>query len=104
MSTFLTIMRSFKTVDYSVSTWLNLGATIQCVLITPLPRKVALLPTCALLVFRIFRGYLIATKVITSPIANEVDRRRSTWQIPPANGPTAAGSTESIVVLILAAS
>ena len=78
ISTFLTIIRKFKPVDHSVSKWLILAATIQHVLIPSLPRNVALLPTCALLVFRILRGCLEATRAITNPIANEVDHRRYT--------------------------
>lgn len=105
MSVFRVIYRTFKPTDYAISTWLTLGATIQCVLVVLLPRNVALLPPFAILAYRFIRGYLIAKGNLPNPIANEVTHGRQTWQIPSADGATATtGSSSSIVVLVLSAS
>jgi hypothetical protein len=89
--------------DYT--TWLVLGAAIQYLLVTSLPRNVALLPPAALLVFSMLRSYFITTVSKPKWVSSDVTLGRQTWQIPVADGTQATkGSSESIVVLVLAAS
>ncbi|KAH7076194.1 hypothetical protein FB567DRAFT_632464 [Paraphoma chrysanthemicola] len=105
MSTVLDIFSAFLPTDYTVSTWLLLGATIQSLLVALLPLKVALLPPVMLLTFRFIRGFLIANGTLPNHIAKEVTHGRQTWQIPSEDKTLATkGSTESVVVLVLAAS
>jgi hypothetical protein len=101
---FLQVLSTRQPFEYNISTWLILGATLQCVLVAVLPRNIALLPPCALLIFQIIRGFLVANGTLPNPIAKEVVHGRRTWQIPSADGATTSGSSESIVVLVLAAS
>jgi hypothetical protein len=105
MSTFIATLQSFKPNDYTVSTWLILGATIQSFLVATLPRNISLLPPIALLIYRYIRSYLIATNALPNPINQGVTHGRQTWQIPSTDSTVATtGSKESIVVLVLAAS
>jgi hypothetical protein len=99
------LLRTLRPADYNISTWLIVGATLQCMLVATLPRNIALLPPCALLVFRVLRGYLIANGTIPNPSHADVFHGRRTWQIPTADGSEAtSGSRESVVVLVLCAS
>lgn len=101
----LDIIHGLKPSDYTISTWLILGATIQCILLAALPRNIALLPPFALLVFRILQGYLTANGTLHNPKKDAVLQGRGTWQIPNVDGSESeTGSAESIVVLVLAAS
>jgi hypothetical protein len=105
MSALFKILSIIHPSDFTVSTWLLLGATLQCVLVATLPRNIALLPPIALLLYRYVRSYLVATGVLPNPVYKEVTHGRQTWQIPSADStPAKTGSTDSIVVLVLAAS
>ncbi|KAF2821383.1 hypothetical protein CC86DRAFT_459045 [Ophiobolus disseminans] len=105
MSVFREIYHTMLPVDYTVSTWLTLGALLQCILVALLPRNVALLPPIAIFMVRFIRGYLIAKGALPNPVTKEVTHGRQTWQIPSADGTVATtGSRESIVVLVLSAS
>jgi hypothetical protein len=105
MSSVLGIISAFQSSDYTISTWLILGATIQSLLVALLPLNVSLLPPIALLTFRFIRGYLIANGTLPNHVAKEVALGRQTWQIPSENSPAATrGSSESVVVLVLTAS
>jgi len=92
--------------DFSISTWLLFGASIQCLLVASLPRNVALLPPFALLLLRILRAYLQANGYLRNPRESGVTIGRHTWQIPSKHGsqPPATHASESVVVLVLAAS
>jgi hypothetical protein len=105
LTAFLPGVPTFLPADFNVSTWLLLGATVQCALVALLPRNVALLPPVALLVYRILYNYLVANGYISNPASKDVYHGRRTWQIPSSeNTLSTTGSTESIVVLVLAAS
>jgi hypothetical protein len=105
MSSIINILSIIHPSDFTVSTWLLLGATLQCVLVATLPRNLALLPPIALLVCRYARSYMVATGILPNPVYKEVTHGRQTWQIPSADStPAKTGSTDSIVVLVLAAS
>jgi hypothetical protein len=105
MSKFLEPLRAFRPYDFDVSTWLILGACIQSVLVATLPRNLSLLPPIALLLYRYIRSYLIATGTLSNPLYEHVTHGRQTWQIPSADGsPGTTGASESVVVLVLAAS
>jgi hypothetical protein len=105
MSSFFELLSAFRPADYSISTWLTLGATLQCVLLAILPRNIALLPPIALLLFRMLRGYLTAIGKLSNPFTSNITHGRQTWQIPSADNTLATrGSASSIVVLVLAAS
>ena len=105
MSAVVKIYNTFKPTNYTVSTWLTLGAIIQCILVSTLPRNVALALPTSIFMVRFVRGYLIAKGTLPNPVAKEVTHGRQTWQIPSADGAVAStGSTESVVVLVLAAS
>lgn len=90
--------------DYTITTWLLLGATLQCLLSTFLPRNISLLPAIALLGFRITRGYLIATGICHNPMMEGVNLRYTTTQFPDPEDSaiTRPRSDHSIVVLVLA--
>jgi hypothetical protein len=105
ISTILTVLGKVKPADYTISTWLTLGATLQCILISLLPRNIALLPPILFLLYRITRGYLVATNRLPNPLKAGIALKRTTWQIPEStNGsPATTASSESIVVLVLAA-
>lgn len=45
--------------NFTISTWLLVGATLQCTLSLMLPRNVALLPAVILLVSRLISGALV---------------------------------------------
>ncbi|KAF2030782.1 hypothetical protein EK21DRAFT_111653 [Setomelanomma holmii] len=99
------ILSIFEASDYTISTWLILGATIQSLLVASLPLNVALLPPITLLLFRFIRGYLIANNILPNSVAKEVILGRQTWQIPSEdNTVVAKPSSDSIVVLVLTAS
>jgi hypothetical protein len=105
MSGFIALFKSFTSTDFTFTTWLILGATIQCFLVATLPRNLSYFPPIALLLYRYIRSYLIATGTLPNPAYNEVTHGRQTWQIPSADGTIgSAGASESIVVLVLAAS
>lgn len=105
MSAFLAIFTLLEPSDYSISTWLFLGATIQCLLVASLPLNISLIPPIAFLTYRMLRGYLIATGHLSNPIYKGVTHGRQTWQIPSTDeGSTTAKSEDSIVILVLAAS
>jgi len=105
MSFFCTIYRTFKPVDYTISTWLTLGAILQCIVVAILPRSIAVVLPVAILMYRFICGYLIAKGTLPNPITKEVTHGRQTWQIPSADGTlTTTGSKESIVVLVLSVS
>ncbi|KAH7063817.1 hypothetical protein BKA63DRAFT_526244 [Paraphoma chrysanthemicola] len=111
MSAVLQIFSAFLPTDYTVSTWLLLGATIQSLLVALLPLRVALLPLrvallppVMLLAFRFIRGFLIANGTLPNDVAKEVTHGAQTWQIPSEDKSlTNKGATESVVVLVLAA-
>ena len=91
--------------DYSITTWLLLGAIFQCLLSSLLPRNIALLPSIIAFSFRFAKGYFIATGRLSNPLFSGVNFDRTTAQFPAANGTlTAPCSSNSIVVLVLSAS
>ncbi len=91
--------------DLDISTWLVLGATIQCLLVVSLPRKISLLPPIAFLAYRIGRSFLIATGWLSNPYSKGVTHGRQTWMIPNADGtPATTPSRDTIVVMVLGAS
>ncbi|KAH7374308.1 hypothetical protein BKA66DRAFT_468226 [Pyrenochaeta sp. MPI-SDFR-AT-0127] len=105
MSAFLKIFSIVRSSDYTISTWLLLGASIQCLLFASLPLNISLFPPIAFLTYRILRGYLIATGRLSNPLYDGVTHGRQTWRMPPSDGSSASTeSEESIVVLVLAAS
>jgi hypothetical protein len=105
MSAFFKLLSAVRPADYSISTWLFLGATLQCILLAILPRNIALLPPITLLLFRMLRGYLTAIGKLSNQVASNTTHGRQTWQIPSADNTLATtGSQSSIVVLVLAAS
>jgi hypothetical protein len=85
MSAFLEFLGAIRPADYSISTWLILGATLQCTLVAILPRNIALLPPISLLLFRVLRGYLTAIGKLSNPYASDISHGRQTWQIPTAD-------------------
>lgn len=99
----LAILKAFRPNDYRISTWLLIGATLQCLLITLLPRNISLLPPLAFLIYRFSRGYLIATGRLPNPVASSVTHGRQTWRIPSADDSTDLNSSGTIVVLVLSA-
>lgn len=99
------IHKIIKVADYHITTWLLLGACLQCFLVAVLPRKVALLPPIIVLLYRITRGYLAATGYIHNKIADGVHHEYMSSTFPAADGTlTAAPENQSIVVLVLASS
>lgn len=104
----LPIFRVLKIVqvsDYSITTWLLLGAILQCLLSSLLPRNIALLPSIIAFSFRFAKGYLVATGRLSNPLFSGVNFDRTTAQFPAADGTlTAPCSSNSIVVLVLSAS
>lgn len=88
--------------DYSISTWLLVGASLQCLLVATLPRSISLLPPILLLTYRILHSFLIATGRLPNPLMKDVVPGRQTWQIPASDDTTSPDT--SIVVLVLAAS
>ncbi|CBX97419.1 hypothetical protein IAQ61_007165 [Plenodomus lingam] len=96
--------------DYSISTWLLLGATLQSILVASLPRTISLLPPIVLITYRLLHSYLIAIGRLANPITKDIIHGRQTWQIPTPkptnhNDPNPSESTtSSIVILVLAAS
>ncbi|KAL6705130.1 hypothetical protein ACN47E_007235 [Coniothyrium glycines] len=93
-----------KPTDYTISSWLLLGACIQCILVATLPRNLSLLPPIIVLGYRILRSYLVATGHLPDGLLSEAYHGRQTWQIPTSrDGSTTKSSSESIVVLVLAA-
>lgn len=105
MGAFLTILSKVKPADYTISTWLLVGATLQTTLVALLPRNIALLPPVLLLLYRLVRGYLIATNRLPNPLKDGISLKRTTWQIPESTDgkPASTPSSESLVVLVLAA-
>lgn len=105
ISTILTVLAKVKPADYTISTWLTLGATLQCILVSLLPRNIALLPPILFLLYRLTRGYLIATHRLPNPLEDDIALKRTTWQIPESadGSPATTASSSSIVVLVLAA-
>ncbi|KAI8941996.1 hypothetical protein NX059_000106 [Plenodomus lindquistii] len=96
--------------DYTISTWLLLGSTLQSLLVLILPRTIALLPPLLFLTYRLTHSYLIATNHIPNPQTKGIIRGRHTWKIP-SSSPTTTNTdatkheaSDSIVVLVLAAS
>lgn len=95
----------FSPFDYTISTWLLLGATLQTLLFLALPKNVAALPPVALLLFRIIRGHLQAAGYLRNPVYEGVVRGLKTAQYPNPDGtPATTPSAESIVILVLSAS
>jgi hypothetical protein len=104
MSALLAAISRLRSADFNISTWLLLGATVQCALVVLLPRNIALLPPVALLFSRVLRTYLIANGTLSNPLMEDVYHGRRTWQIPSTDSTLATtGSSETIVVLVLAA-
>ncbi|KAF2846380.1 hypothetical protein T440DRAFT_558167 [Plenodomus tracheiphilus IPT5] len=94
--------------DYTISTWLLLGASIQTLLVATLPKTISLLPPILFLTYRMLYSYLVATGRLQNPLIKDVIYGRQTWQIPtteetPSSDPSNS-SGSSIVVLVLAAS
>lgn len=105
MSSFIQTLNVFGTSDFSKSTWLILGATLQCILVGALPRNISVIPPLALLLYRFIKSYLIANGSLPNPAEDGITYGRQTWQVPSADGAVEQrGSKESIVVLVLAAS
>lgn len=99
------ISKMIQVTDYTISTWLLLGASLQCLLLIILPKTLALIPPFALLFYRIFIGYLRSTGHIHNPLMDGVMDGMTTAQYPAADGTlTAPRSGESITVLVLSAS
>ncbi|KAH7074933.1 hypothetical protein BKA63DRAFT_533940 [Paraphoma chrysanthemicola] len=104
MSIIRAVYNFFEPIDYTISTWLTIGATIQTYFVLLFPRNIALLPPIALLLFRFISGYLIAKGTLPNSLTKEINHGRTTWQIPTVDGTVATtGSRESITVLVLAA-
>lgn len=105
MANFLKIFTIGQTSNYTVSTWLLLGASLQCFLVATLPRNVSLLPPIMFLAYRMLQGYLVAIGRLPNPVAQDVVHGRQTWQTPTKdNKDTTSSSSESVVLLVLAAS
>ncbi|ORY18776.1 hypothetical protein BCR34DRAFT_553445 [Clohesyomyces aquaticus] len=105
MASILKTARAFIPADFRISTWLILGASLECLAILTLPRNISVLPPLALLIYRILHGYLTATGTLPNPLNRNRTLGRTTWQIPSAdNTLTPKPSSDSIVVLVLSAS
>lgn len=94
----------FQPNDFTVSTWLLVGAVVQGSFMALVPRNVALLPAVLFLLYRITKAYLTANGFLHNLVQDEIVHGRQTWQIPSADGSVAkSGSRETIVVLVLGA-
>lgn len=89
--------------DYSISTWLLLGASLQCLLVATLPRNVSLLPPVVMLAYRIVTGFLVATGRLPNALTKDVVHGRQTWQIPVSDDTSTPSTDDAIVVLVLSA-
>ncbi|KAF2477632.1 uncharacterized protein BDR25DRAFT_274927 [Lindgomyces ingoldianus] len=88
--------------DLSISTWLLLGASAQCLLLTFLPRNIAVLPAIIFFLYRIIRTFLVASGRLPNPLAEGVIYGRTTAQFPSSDGSiTSNRSSSTIVVLVL---
>lgn len=94
---------SFFRDDLRMSTWLLVGACLQCILVMSLPRFVALLPAALTLIARAFKGVLMIQGIIHSPTYDRVFPGSMTAQIPYEDGSFPQKASEKdIVVFILA--
>ena len=80
-SKFLASVDILQPVDFNISTWLSFGAAFQIVLLSILPRNVALFPAIALLTFKTLRTFLMVIGAIPNPTANGVFKGMTTGQI-----------------------
>ena len=104
-ATFLERLDLFQPTDYPVSTWLLIGASLQCLLIATVPRNVALFPAVILFSYHLIKAYLQASSRPHNPVAEGIIYDRTTTQFPAADGTlTAPPSSEGITVLVLGAS
>lgn len=101
-SRLLKLHKIIQVSDYTITTWVLLGATVQCLLTLLLPTRLALFPPILLLIHRILRGYLAATGYIPNLLSVGVNYSRTTVQIPsPSGSPASQPSNESLVVMVL---
>lgn len=90
--------------DFRMSTWLLIGAALQCLLSLSLPTHVALLPALFVLGARAVTFVLISHGTIRNPSFDRVHIGRATAQIPHEDGsPRTEAAEKEIVVLILGA-
>ncbi|KAF2106888.1 hypothetical protein BDV96DRAFT_617097 [Lophiotrema nucula] len=94
------IRDSIHNTDFSIQTWLLLGASLQTLLLLCLPRNFALLLPISVLLCRFLQLQLRVAGIFPNPEAEEVIYDRITAQYPDS----VEKADKGIVVLVLAAS
>ena len=88
--------------NFSISSWLAVGACAQSILFLTLPRNVALLPAMLLLLLRLTKGALITQGYIHNTYADGAFLHKSTAPIPNDDGSIPAKAADKgLVVFIL---
>ena len=91
--------------NFSVSTWLLMGASLQCLLVVLLPAHSILTLSIAVLLLSARFGYksLIAFGVLRNPVMDDVILKKTTARLPDKDGNLSAdgGGGEKIAVLLL---
>ena len=88
--------------NYTISTWLTLGACLQCMLFLVLPRYVALLPAFVLLSSRVIYALIVTQGWAKNPILPPPELlRKVTAPIPNEDGSELVKAGEREVVCFL---
>ncbi|KAF2270163.1 hypothetical protein CC78DRAFT_528656 [Lojkania enalia] len=104
LSLLVNIHKILQPSDFYISTWLTIGACLQCFLLIFLPKNIALIPPFLFLFYRLIRSHLVATGRLRNPHAESVILDRFTTQFPGSfeNEEKPKRSGQTIIVLILA--
>ena len=87
--------------DLRMSTWLLIGASLQCVLCLVLPVYVASVPTLLIIAGRAIQSALIIQGVLRDPSLDRVVKGRFTAQIPFDDGSFPDRPADKEVVLLV---
>ena len=95
---------TFLKQNFTLTTWLALGACLQSIFILLLPRRVALLPAAILLLAKVINGALITKGFTRNPYLPTPYLKRMTAPIPEADGsPPEKNADKGVVVFIVGA-
>ncbi|KAK7911927.1 hypothetical protein PG985_014408 [Apiospora marii] len=89
--------------SFTISTWLAMGAAVQCLLAACLPLQFALLPAPALLLCRLVKTALMSAGLIEHGLDEGVIRGKYTAQVPGPDGALPQSPSENGVCLLMLA-
>ncbi|KAK8062474.1 hypothetical protein PG997_014571 [Apiospora hydei] len=89
--------------NFTISTWLAMGALVQCLLAVCLPLRFALLPAPTLLLCRLLKTLLMTAGLVKNDLADGVIRGKWTAQIPGPDGALPTSPSQNGVCLVMLA-